>query len=1470
MSTTSSTLDATEIILKAYNDGRPIVPFLGSGISAGAGFPTMSSVTDYLAKYRYYSLLVNDSSITQFAEEHNWHDIHRLNADVWRHLAKADGNSALSKLIKRIADRCDDTQSETFQQTLHAAAAKVWRHPNRRPTFAVQAMHLDMLSASDQRHAKAIAKFVCGGKITLRGDWYDLLIELTDGNFGLIDSLFSMFSNQRTPSSVHQLLAQLVDAFRIRLFLSLNFDRLLETALWEEGHDPTVMEVARDSGLPPPEVVGNRLLVLKLHGGHFGVRIGEKINEAADPNTVDHFFGILPRNALVLVMGFSGEERRMMQLLEEHRSRALSPDPAILWMNFSRNIDVAVKQKFLGSDGEPVKGFSVHPYTDALAFLFSILARLRHSHSAGRKAYRMLPTSPWKLQDEIPDPSNDIDKDPRPIRAYVRKHEHFKCTTAWPQADSAATLAMAAFCDSKAKTHRIIWIDGDEHHTVEGVVSDIIEQVRRFDPTFPPLLMQASSSSNKSPEAQNAALDRAVDRIRESLQRGPYILCIDSPDAIGRLQTVHHGTPTLRKHNSEEIDGNLLDHFKTRVNEFFLFLHKLLLETIEARNPKDIGESFICVSFALPIPRHARNNNADTIRFVRGKLNDIFAMASGTDDQPSMLDLRIRVEPAPIPVAKPNWNKAIDKLLDILIEGVNIGRDLVKTDRLRSLLAIYRRPRSHLALKALISHPEKRQDQSIDLPGSSRPLKHFNHVDMLKLLGLDTKTSASPSADKNSVFIHLSGGLIWMRREANAADYEALADLGTHSPKSTLRLKSLLALSLLHKRALRYYFSEVYEATGDIRAFREYIYHRVSCLKYFAELLTINKSQAKHNPRLANWFTTFVGLQSIGDSRTNGDYESDLLQILIDDMRAFRAALSREFSSVKRHLYAGSWLNLIETVRAIDLARISSTIKHILPDGGNLKRKVEYELKELKDELQNQESDLLFQKADWDGLSRHARKRIAEFNRRVARQFKWLIPDSNVKNRYPENVGADESLTVGDKKSLAGLIDEVLAWIEITRLYGILARCQHETLVPGLHDRKAEVDLDEAMESLLLRLRGWFDWIEEKSLTSEQPYISDATRRLVEDKLNSVTLDWKADKARFLLRKCNPWWDDEAHKRNCGMRTFSSENNGRIDEARSAAQLLWEKARVMVLGKNGQYNRLRAIALRILARCDYLVAKTPEDFQRPIADLNLAIRLLHGVGFDDSLEMVACHRSKGEALMLMADMAIRLDNDRIAYARERMRTANGMLLRARAALAIKDVSWWTRLCRDFAQWSIQSCCLGILEWFPKGPSPDESQRSRIKRAFEDDLRRGLDAIRAGLDSLIDVSAVLGRSEDATKACWKAFVAQWLMLGLVHRWLHKEIDRSLIRTPAFTNERETNETSRPSINDLWEEVCDSARINRLVKLVRDIPEFGEFSDISLEVDFRNGFDEAIELAKNIACKMLGKHEAEEREHGARQS
>lgn len=238
--------------------------------------------------------------------------------------------------------------------------------------------------------------------------------------------------------------------------------------------------------------------------------------------------------------------------------------------------------------------------------------------------------------------------------------------------------------------------------------------------------------------------------------------------------------------------------------------------------------------------------------------------------------------------------------------------------------------------------------------------------------------------------------------------------------------------------------------------------------------------------------------------------------------------------------------------------------------------------------------------------------------------------------------------------------------------------------------------------------------------------------------------------------------------------------------------------------------------------------------------------------------------------MLMADMAIRLDNDRIAYARERMRTANGMLLRARAALAIKDVSWWTRLCRDFAQWSIQSCCLGILEWFPKGPSPDESQRSRIKRAFEDDLRRGLDAIRAGLDSLIDVSAVLGRSEDATKACWKAFVAQWLMLGLVHRWLHKEIDRSLIRTPAFTNERETNETSRPSINDLWEEVCDSARINRLVKLVRDIPEFGEFSDISLEVDFRNGFDEAIELAKNIACKMLGKHEAEEREHGARQS
>ena len=44
------------------------------------------------------------------------------------------------------------------------------------------------------------------------------------------------------------------------------------------------------------------------------------------------------------------------------------------------------------------------------------------------------------------------------------------------------------------KGYRTIWIDCEEHHTTEGVVDDVIDQIRTLDPLFPPYLMRTGES----------------------------------------------------------------------------------------------------------------------------------------------------------------------------------------------------------------------------------------------------------------------------------------------------------------------------------------------------------------------------------------------------------------------------------------------------------------------------------------------------------------------------------------------------------------------------------------------------------------------------------------------------------------------------------------------------------------------------------------------------------------------------------------------------------------------------------------------------------------------------------------------------------------------------------------------------------------------------------------------------------------
>ena len=191
---------------------------------------------------------------------------------------------------------------------------------------------------------------------------------------------------------------------------------------------------------------------------------------------------------------------------------------------------------------------------------------------------------------------------------------------------SNGSIGMSRLCSGlQCFEYHPIWIDCEEHHTTEGVVSDILDQIIVRDPTFPPLLMQMREPAvtrtlerggTDGEQFDPAALEqiaRAVLHIREGLKRGRYVLCFDSPEAFGRPQTVQHGIPDLLL-AKEEIDkqdtgdyNRLQKIFVGRVTSFFTFLEMLFELTAKVGSnagPFDVGESYLSVVLDLPTRRH--------------------------------------------------------------------------------------------------------------------------------------------------------------------------------------------------------------------------------------------------------------------------------------------------------------------------------------------------------------------------------------------------------------------------------------------------------------------------------------------------------------------------------------------------------------------------------------------------------------------------------------------------------------------------------------------------------------------------------------------------------------------------------------------------------------------------------------------------------------------------------------------------
>jgi len=592
--------DILKLIIKQSRH-RPLVPFIGSGISVSAGYPTIRLVTQYLAKVKFaihLGVFKDRFPVVQggkeglvreyrqhpskYIEDFGWPELGQLDADLWNWIQWLNGDSSISNITKKDRENIFETfedkdnllfdllSEDNWEKWLTGDASILAKEPKRKQELLKQAAsprlkldYRDSLNAIVQwTLRRELANQEEGTKdavITqwdkwkewyssdfdfpfqakkepqlLFGDWESLLDGLSEGNYDVVDSLFTQLEKGLSPAIPHRLLAFLQLKLGIPLVLTTNFDSLLEQAFRGEGLNPTVFDIHKNADLPSPDIVRRQLSILKLHGSAYGLRYGERLKQRLELDEENSAKQYLPDNALVLVLGFSGSERRMMQMLQSfvYSHRGEPEQTRLIWIQGSGNPGPLAKE--LKDVGEGRVDFCRVRHADT--FLQELYFKIANSHQASKKYYTSLPGQLRMAEVEL-----------KPVGYEGKKRENHRKSVQCFLADgepinpsgSWATLSGVAFTNSLDPSYKVIWIDMEHYQSVQGIVSEFFYQVRKLNPKAPSCNISALNS-----EENNKEIKKIVERIGEVFQRDRYVLVFDSLESFGRPPMDHHGIPT--------------------------------------------------------------------------------------------------------------------------------------------------------------------------------------------------------------------------------------------------------------------------------------------------------------------------------------------------------------------------------------------------------------------------------------------------------------------------------------------------------------------------------------------------------------------------------------------------------------------------------------------------------------------------------------------------------------------------------------------------------------------------------------------------------------------------------------------------------------------------------------------------------------------------------------------------------------
>lgn len=652
-------IPAVDYIREAWRIGRPIVPFLGAGISSHSGFPVTTDLVAYLLKVKFFikygvyrhslgqvfdpqkAIAVDDpeNRPSRYLADFGWPVLNQLNSDLYQfttldadisrvdpqHVTRMEKIATksfgdLPDSIRHFNDITEDQRTKT--------CGFVWGSGRWRLHSAVAHTALEGLRLVDEDLTENVQQAVWKGELIPRADWSALLMELAEGNLGLIDALFATLGLRHAPTLSHTVLAHLTRLLGIKLILTANFDPYVEQAMVREGLEPRVLDVGRDASSPPdPSVVQQALSIVKMHGSGFSFRFGERLNYELDGATRSLVQRYVPDDALMLVVGFSGSERRMMQLLEHIALTSIhgaQDRPKVIWMHQETSLPATLREfqakvkAVVGGSEEIAKRLLVARHVeDAGQFLLDTYQRLTSTFPKSQLPYRVLPKrlspEPSRTQhdprtDENGTPQKPPKLPPAPFQLFVRKtllaENPFACFVGGLDAEAPSQQLSRIAQHLCLFGYKLIWVDLEEHHTVAGVVTDAIDKMRVYDPDLPPLVLPRDEEDEPTSSPRGSGRDRRFEKpcrfLHRALRRGKYVLAFGTLEGFGRDQTSHHGLPEPAKHVDKE-------RRSSNVKDLCDFLRALIQMGQDpdprAENIKDC-DWYCCIACDEPTQRH--------------------------------------------------------------------------------------------------------------------------------------------------------------------------------------------------------------------------------------------------------------------------------------------------------------------------------------------------------------------------------------------------------------------------------------------------------------------------------------------------------------------------------------------------------------------------------------------------------------------------------------------------------------------------------------------------------------------------------------------------------------------------------------------------------------------------------------------------------------------------------------------------